>query len=663
MSFKVFKAAVAAQFERMRGKELFRTKIERNDVWDIYLTAFPQGSNPIFRQRTEHDCSCCRQFIKAIGNVVAIDDGKLVSIWDVLWDENPGPYGEVARVLAEAVKMHPIDNRFLTTERVAGTDKNFEEIAGSNVKTWEHFFVNIPRQFVCDGPAIGPQLSDAQALHDVLFRSLQDISIESVDTVLELIAQGSLYRGDQYVYMLQLFLGLLHKCGNDAWVWSKISRLPPEVCKIRNTSIGTLLLDLSNGVELEQAVRKFEAMVAPTNYKRPTALVTPSMVASAREKLQDLGMLSALERRYARLTDVGVHNALFVNRNLKVGGDIFDELSRGGTSKIGHVEEITIDKFLGDVLPRARTVEVLMEPRLTGNLVSLIAPIDPTSERMFKWTNKISWSYNGDLADSIKERVKKAGGNVTGDLCCRLSWSNYDDLDLHMIEPGGQEIYFHNKRSRTGGCLDVDMNAGTGQTREPVENIFYADEHTMREGVYQLFVHQFLGRETTDVGFEVEIDYKGQVWHFQYPKRLATKSKVLVTTFNYSHKQGVTGIDLPTSRGPGKKVWGVTTNTFVPVNVMCLSPNQWGGAGAVGPLHYFFMLDGCVNEGTARGFYNEFLRPELDVHRKVMEMVGSKVRTETSQNQLSGLGFSSTIRNSLTVRVAGAFTRILKINF
>lgn len=75
------------------------------------------------------------------------------------------------------------------------------------------------------------------------------------------------------------------------------------------------------------------------------------------------------------------------------------------------------------------------------------------------------------------------------------------------------------------------------------------------------------------------------------------------------------------------------------------------------------MLDGCINDGSARGFYNEFLKSELDQHRKVFEMVGAKMRTDESQHQLSGLGFSSTQRNSVVCRVKGSFSRIINITF
>lgn len=44
-------------------------------------------------------------------------------------------------------------------------------------------------------------------------------------------------------------------------------------------------------------------------------------------------------------------------------------------------------------------------------------------------------------------------------------------------------------------------------------------------------------------------------------------------------------------------------------------------------------------------------------------MVGSKVRTELADSQLSGVGFSSTQRNSITCRVSGSFNRIINIIF
>ncbi|HXJ61961.1 MAG TPA: hypothetical protein VNU68_35435 [Verrucomicrobiae bacterium] len=666
--FSEFKAAIDRQWQAMSKHELFRTGADKDAMWTTYLGSFPKGSNPIFRERTEHDCSCCRQFVRAIGDVVAIVDGRIVSLWDI---ETPNQaYQTVAQAMAELVREKTIDNVFLHTEATAGTDKNYEQ-TDTGALTWEHFFVRLPNSRVCRGVDIGPRLSETRALHDVLKRSLVEIKVDAVDAVLELIGQNALYRGQEHQHALTTFrqtqtaFAQLSPTNLEPFVWSQIGTLPGSVSKIRNTSIGTLLVDLSEGMDLEGAVRKFEAMVAPANYKRPTALVTPAMVAKAKATVEELGLTSALERRYAHLTDITVNNVLYADRSAKkaMSGGAFDDIATSAAVKPASFEKaqnVGIAEFLAEVLPQSTSVELLVENRHAGNLVSLIAPVDPNAGQLFRWDNRFSWSYAGDFADSVKERVKKAGGNVTGELCCRLGWFNTDDLDFHMVEPGPEHIYYANKISRVSrGQLDVDMNVMT-LVRDPVENIFYETTARMREGTYQLAVNQFTKRNTADVGFEAEIDFKGTVYRFAYPKALRLGETVTVATFRYSHAKGLEIIESLPSTTTSRKVWNIDTGTFNRVNVVMLSPNHWDGHG-VGNRHHFFMLANCQNDGTARGFYNEFLRGDLDQHRKVLELVGAKMRTDEATNQLSGLGFSSTQRNDAIVRVNGA--RVVRVQF
>lgn len=676
MDFHVIKNAVAKQFEKMSKHQLLVAQIDKDTVWQTYLSSFPEGTNPMYRERTEHDCSCCKQFVRTIGGVVAIIDGKMESVWDISIPKEPA-YQAVADALSAYVKSLPIDNKFLHYERKAGTDKNFEELVNGGVTQWDHFFVNIPAQFVARKDTIATTLGGVRATHDVMLRSLTEITDDAVDTILELIAQNSLYRGEEHKFAVDAFRKMRAKFKKmktaqerDAFVWANMDSVPDSVARIRNTVVGTLLTDLSSGMDLEGAVKAFEAKVAPTNYKRPTALITPRMIEQAKEKLNELGLTSALERRYATMQDITVNNIIFANRNARqvMTGDVFDELVAENSSKpiknLDKVEQVPIEKFIAEIVPKATSIEVMVENRHGGNFVSLVAPVDPTAGGLFKWNNKFSWSYAGELTDSIKERVKKAGGNVTGDLCCRLAWYNHDDLDFHMIEPSGHEIYFGNRHTKSpcGGLLDVDMNAGMGTTREPVENIFYGSRASMKEGTYKLFVYNYNKRETTGSGFDVEIDFMGTVYSFAYEKSVTNGQRIDVATFKYSRANGVEIITSLPMTTKSKTLWGVNTQTFQPVDVLMYSPNHWDD-NAVGNKHYFFMLNQCNNDGTARGFFNEFLKEDLNQHRKVFEVVGSKMKVADSSEQLSGLGFSSTQPNTLICRVTGSFSRIINVVF
>ena len=693
LDFSVIKTAVAAQFHQMQKHTLYRTAVDGGNLWETYLEAFADGDNPLYRERTEHDCSGCRSFIKNIGNVATIENGELVSLWDVTVSE-PG-YQTVVNALSAYVKSYSVENLFLHTEPKVGTDKNFEEILG-RVTTYQHFFVNLPKSVVLKGTEIGPKLSEARSTHDVMLRGLTEITPEAIATVLDLISQSSLYRGEEHKFVVSGFEKIKREFdalpsaeAKDRFVWMNLTGTTGSTARIRSTVIGTLLTDLSEGKEIEDAVKSFEAKVAPQNYKRPTALVTKSMIADAQKKIEALGLMSALERRHAVLQDITINNVLHANRAVKkaLGGTVFDALASEVAEKpknYDKVESVTIDKFIADVLPRAETIEVLLENRHAPNLVTLIAPVDPTAGRLFKWDNNFSWDYNGGLADSdIRQAVQARGGRVDGVFRFSHSWNHHTGkrnsslMDLHVFMPGnsteptngvhenygaGPRVGWNNRsESKSGGRQDVDYTPPAPKDFVPVENITFPTLAKMPEGTYICKVHNWSARTPTTSGFSAEIEFGGQVFQYDYPKPLSNHEWVTVAEVTLKNGAFTIKHHLPEST-TSRVLWDMPTQTFQTVKALMLSPNHWDGQG-VGNRHYFFMLEGTKQEGTARGFYNEFLKSELDANRRAFEMVGARMQSEGTDDQLSGLGFSTTQRNSVIVRVKGAMSRVMKVTF
>jgi hypothetical protein len=302
------------------------------------------------------------------------------------------------------------------------------------------------------------------------------------------------------------------------------------------------------------------------------------------------------------------------------------------------------------------------------NLVNLTDAADPESPNLFQWNSQVAWSYKGGAADSIKERVKEAGGKVDGDVRVSLSWFNTDDLDVSVLEPNANIIYYGKKySSNTHGELDVDMNAGIAESESPVENITYPDRKRMLQGRYMVRVHNFNKRSSANVGFVVEIEIDGKVVTLDHPAALPGKSIVDVAVVE-KMQDGSLVIHplLPTSTtatAQGMEVWGIKTNRFHPVSMVVPSPNLWGGEQRGNP-HTFFIIDDVKANVDVRGFFNEYLKNELSEHRKVFELLGNKVMVPPAPQQLAGLGFSHTMRNDLIVKVAsGGKSRLYKIVF
>jgi hypothetical protein len=289
---------------------------------------------------------------------------------------------------------------------------------------------------------------------------------------------------------------------------------------------------------------------------------------------------------------------------------------------------------------------------------------------LFKWGNNFTWAYTGNLTDSFKQKVKEFGGNVEGVLRFSIKWNESGkdnvDLDAHCKLPSGHIYYGDKMDHRSGGCLDVDIQRPNSQVpgndKTAVENITWGNKSKMPIGNYTFYVNQYCGNLSD--GFRAEIEFDGNIYSFDYPKEIRERQNVNVAVVTldkngtFTIKPSIECSNIPST------IWNISTNQFVPVTSIMYSPNYWSTADVnVGHQHIFFMLDGCVNDENPSGIFNEFLVNELNENKRVMAALGSKLKVEDTNDQLSGLGFALDKRNEVIVKVIGTSERIIKIKF
>lgn len=674
MEFLKLKQALQSNFEILTQdiEHLFTTCVDGEELWETYLDAFPEGTNEIFRKRREYDCSCCRQFIKNIGGVVRLKGGKITTIWDFKVEE-PN-FQIVVDKMNKYVLEHPINGVYITHQSYVGTDRNRELLEDDTVRVWNHFYLDLPKKLVSTLNLSEGQLNNKyNSNRDVFYNSLDKISLDALDTVLELISSNTLYKGKEWESQLKNFrkykLSFEKAEDKQLFSWEYSIEADTVLSRIKNHSIGKLLLDISEGIELERAVKSYENIVAGANYKRPNAIYTQKTMNALKEKIVANGYEDSLYRRYANIDDINISNILFANKDsAKVVGNVFDEMIENigvEPKKFNGVQEIGIIDFIDKVLPKVTEVEALFENKHISNLVSLTAPKVKGSKSMFKWDNAFGWAYRGNITDSaMKERVKQAGGDVEGVLRFSIQWNdlntwNKDDLDAHCVEPNQNSIYFSNmKNPKTTAELDTDVRHPT-KGEPAVENITWQDKDKMLKGDYIMKVHNYANRGGID-GFCAEIEFDGNIYEFEYRKPIGNSKFIDVAVV---HFDGVNFTLKPIldCTSAVREEWGVKTNQFIPVSLIMYSPNYWDQQ--IGHRHYMFMLKNCINDELPNAFYNEFFKQEFHEDRKALEALGNRIKIEDTNDQLSGIGFSETKRNSLIVKVKGKIERVIKILF
>lgn len=707
-----FNKKIQAKFSEIsRTGKLFRTELSGQQVWDLYLGSFSKEDNPIFRDpsSTAHNCNHCKNFIRRYGNIVSVDENYgITTMFDVVVSDE---FKNTVKVLSEAIKKAKITEVFFETfnelkslpyescdkrqtKYQLGVSSNvkrytkeesdkFGVVEPDEIRTFNHMHLFLDQEFVdMSGNSVESLMGNFRDAKNVFQRAMETISLDTLRLVKDLINQGSLLDGATHLYKIDQIIPLKEEYDSlpigkrDNWCWVKSFKLP--FAKFKNELIGVLCSELSEGEELNKACQSWNKRVDPANYMKVTAPITKKQIDEAKQFVEENGYTESFNRRFATIDDIKVSEILHSNvgegkiKSVSIFDSVKSTSTRHKRNEFEGVEDVTIDKFMNDILPTCSSVEAFFSNIHQGNLVSLTTSSENgKSKPMFKWSNNYSWTFNGNLAgkSQIKEAVKLAGGRVDGVLRFSMIWndgngSDNSDLDAWCQQPDHIQIgYSTGYRKDRGdgtttlsGQLDLDNTQPSGKLA--IENIYFSDHRKMKDGVYKFWVHQFSARGSQ--GFKAEIDFDGQTYVYEYNKPVNGNIQVAEVTL----KNGEFAIKhlLPESEITSKEVYGLDTNQFHRVNLVCLSPNHWG-ENNVGNKHYLFMLEGCKSPTSIRSFHNENLLPELAQHRKVLEVLGATNMIEPTGKQLSGLGFNATVRDELVVRLQGTHKRVVKIKF
>lgn len=249
MNFKNLKIRLAENFKvALETRTLFEVAIDKDALWNLYLDSFPEGTNPVYRKRREYDCSCCRHFIKEIGGTVYIDGHlNLHSIFE--FDTGSEVFQPVMDALDAFVKRHAITGMYLSKFRSVGTDQSVETDGNDVHCMYEHFFLTLPNHLVFNGrgtiDTVKGQFRDTR---NVFKRSLDEISMEAIDIVMELIRSNTLYKGEEWMKPInelrnhKQVYDQLTADKQEVYCWLMASSVGNVLGRIRNHSIGVLLL-------------------------------------------------------------------------------------------------------------------------------------------------------------------------------------------------------------------------------------------------------------------------------------------------------------------------------------------------------------------------------------------------------------------------------------
>lgn len=438
-------------------------------LYDEFLAKLPP------ERRQHYNCRACRRFVETYGSLVEIaeDGAQRSAMWPGI--AVPPTFVDAVSHLEHRVRTARVNGVFF-----AETDKWGEH---RSPKGWTHLRGTY-NGFV-EGRLQTPSQRAAEKLEDrkTLLQGLADYPTDLVRQTVRVLEADALSRAEKTVNIAKWLLELQvkrdatkNKVLRENVVWLAVAKAPAGWCHVRSTMISTLLDDLKLGMAFDKVQERWKAKMHPLQYQRPTAPVKAGNVERAEKIVAELGLASALRRRFARLDEVMSYwRPTVAPKDEKTGG-VFDHLKKAKID-VKAIElppaTMTWEKFRRTILNDALDIEY-RTPYYRGAYYGMVTQADPDAKPILQWDvvprNPVSWYFWHGGSTAAEWGLSHSTWVRVNAICeCPAHWYDKEKFKHHnemalLVLEGARE-----KRSSRGGLFPECVRSELHEIRSVIE--------------------------------------------------------------------------------------------------------------------------------------------------------------------------------------------------
>lgn len=209
--------------------------------------------------------------------------------------------------------------------------------------------------------------------------------------------------------------------------------------------------------------------------------------------------------------------------------DLLGEVIVGGTVQASVTSAVPFSRLVASIEGVLGYYDLTLPAATTATTVLLSFAQDPPRDA---FNTRYAAAAAGGAVGSYTDVPVSTRTVGTGEIQVSVSWDAASDVDLHVIDPAQDEIYYGEDTSPSGGRLDLDSNAGCALDHVNNENITW-EGRTPPRGQYIVRLDYFSSCGVAQTKYVVTVNVRGRA------------PQVFTGTFNGQGTFGGAGAGIP----------------------------------------------------------------------------------------------------------------------